>query len=150
MKKSNFYKRIFSIVILLSIFIYFYIDSSFEKRIHDLFLRYKDSIQSYLILNELHSGEKLKVGNINFRPITAQRIIQYMRSYNDSKHCVSEKFSALVKNRISVGAYPIKYKIVNSYYSKCRHLYITKQEVIPQSCVTKNNFEFMKYAICNN
>ena len=77
MKKSNFYKKILSIVILLSIFIYFYIDSSFEKRIHDLFLRYKDSIQSYLILNELHSGEKLKVGNI----VKDKQIVGLMRYY---------------------------------------------------------------------
>ena len=150
MKILNFYKKILSIIILLSTFIYFYIDSSFEKRIHDLFIRYKDSYQSYLILNDLYSGEKLKVGNINFRPIIAQRIIQYMRNNNGNTQCVSEKFSSLILNRIAVGAYPAKYKIVNYDFSKCKHLYITKQEIIPQSCITKNNFELMKYAICNN
>ena len=150
MKILNIYKNFFLIVILLSIFVYFYVDTTIEKRIHDLFIRYKDSFQSYLILNELYSGEKLKVGNINFRPIIAQRIIQYMRNYNANEHCVSVKFSPLVMNRIAVGAYPIKYKIVNNNYSNCKHLYITKQETIPQSCITKNTFEFMKYALCNN
>ena len=67
MKILNIYKNFFLIVILLSIFVYFYVDTTIEKRIHDLFIRYKDSFQSYLILNELYSGEKLKVGNINFR-----------------------------------------------------------------------------------
>jgi len=150
MKILKFYKTILSIIILLSIFIYFYIDSSYEERIHDLYIRYKDSYQSYLILNDLHSGEKLKVGNINFRPIIAQRIIQYVRNNNGSMQCVSEKFSSLILNRISVGAYPVKYKIVNYDLSKCKHLYITKQETIPKSCITKNTFDIMKYAICNN
>ncbi len=141
---SLVYISIISILVLCSIFLYFYINQIPEIQLDRIKLHYKIMETSYNNLDVENAGEY--PGFDSTMPLEAYEIIRFVRKNQIGSFCIAN-FSEVSRYRIIVGSFPSRTQYLNG---SCTHFFQPIKAVLPRQCKEKMKTREIIYATCNN